>query len=636
MTHKPKPVLEPSQTPNADPWDRTICLALLEQLWALRKALQESELRFAKNIHQIGGHQQSSARNLVHYLAFRATDLRALQNKLARLGVSSLGRAESHVMANLDKVLGILHRLTGQSWQDLSIDEPAGSVTGERLLRHHADALLGPALPSRRVRIMVTLGTEAATDFNLVRGLVKAGMDIARINCAHDDAPAWRSMAKLVRRAAKAAQREVKILMDLGGPKVRTGPMEPGPRVVKLRPRRDALGSVVLPSRLWIGRSGEVIASTTCDASIEVDADWLNRLRVDGSIDLTDARGKKRRLRVAECHAAGAVGECLQTYYLTPDVALVCKGSHGHKKFKAYPGGISALPGDLHLHGGDRLQLTIQGVGGYAGDDTDTPHSASPMAHIACTMPLVFTQVHAGERILFDDGRIGGVIRKVGKETIDIDIVQARESGEKLAADKGINFPDSQLDLPALTEKDLVDLQTVAEVADLVGLSFAQEPVEIHRLLTALHGLKRDDMGLILKIETLRGFDNLPALMLAAMAAPSAGVMIARGDLAVECGFERMAEIQEEILCCAEAAHMPVIWATQVLETLGKTGIPSRAEISDASMGERAECVMLNKGPYVSEAIRALDDILRRMAGHQAKKSPLLRALRAWDHEEVA
>lgn len=636
MTQKPKPVPKPLPSPHADPWDRTVCLALLKQLWTLRKALQQSEHRFAKNIDQIGAHQQSSARNLVHYLAFRATDLRALQDKLAWLGVSSLGRAESHVMANLDKVLGILHRLTGQSWQDLSNDEPAGNVTGARLLQNHADTLLGPAVSSRRVRIMVTLGTEAATDFSLVRGLVKAGMDVARINCAHDDATAWRSMAQLVRRAAKAAQRDVKILMDLGGPKVRTGPIEPGPRVLKIRPRRDALGSVVLPSRLWIGRSGDAIASTPCDAAIEVDVGWLARLRVDASINLIDARGKKRRLRVVERRAEGAVGECLETYYLTPEVALVCKSSHGHKTFKAYPVGIGALPGGLRLHRGDGIQLTLQGAGGYATDDTDTPHSASPMAHIACTMPLVFAQVHAGERIWFDDGRIGGVIRKVGKETMDIEIVQARDAGENLAADKGINFPDSQLELPALTEKDQLDLQTVAEVADLVGLSFVQEPSEIHRLLTALHDLKRDDMGLILKIETMRSFDHLPALMLAAMAAPSAGVMIARGDLAVECGYERMAEIQEEILCCAEAAHMPVIWATQVLETLGKTGIPSRAEISDASMGERAECVMLNKGPYVTEAIRALDDILIRMAGHQTKKSPLLRALRAWDTQEAA
>jgi pyruvate kinase len=80
----------------------------------------------------------------------------------------------------------------------------------------------------------------------------------------------------------------------------------------------------------------------------------------------------------------------------------------------------------------------------------------------------------------------------------------------------------------------------------------------------------------------------------------------------------------------AEAAHLPVVWATQVLESLAKTGRPSRAEITDAAMGERAECVMLNKGAHVLDAIRMLDDILRRMQAHQAKKRPLLRALRSF------
>ena len=106
--------------------------------------------------------------------------------------------------------------------------------------------------------------------------------------------------------------------------------------------------------------------------------------------------------------------------------------------------------------------------------------------------------------------------------------------------------------------------------------------------------------------------------------------MIARGDLAVECGYERMAEVQEEILWACEAAHLPVVWATQVLETLARTGLPSRAEITDAAMGERAECVMLNKGPHILDAMRMLDDILRRMQAHQAKKRPLLRALKSW------
>ena len=88
------------------------------------------------------------------------------------------------------------------------------------------------------------------------------------------------------------------------------------------------------------------------------------------------------------------------------------------------------------------------------------------------------------------------------------------------------------------------------------------------------------------------------------MRRPTVGVMIARGDLAVEVGFERMAEVQEEIMWICEAAHVPVIWATQVLETLAHTGRPSRAEVTDAAMSGRAECVMLNKGPYIAEAIR--------------------------------
>jgi pyruvate kinase len=132
----------------------------------------------------------------------------------------------------------------------------------------------------------------------------------------------------------------------------------------------------------------------------------------------------------------------------------------------------------------------------------------------------------------------------------------------------------------------------------------------------------------VLKIETRRGFESLPDMLLTAMRAPQCGVMIARGDLAVECGFERLAEVQEEILWLCEAAHVPVIWATQVLETLAKEGRPSRAEITDAAMGLRAECVMLNKGPYVLSAVRALDDILRRMHAHQSKKRSMLRALR--------
>lgn len=122
-------------------------------------------------------------------------------------------------------------------------------------------------------------------------------------------------------------------------------------------------------------------------------------------------------------------------------------------------------------------------------------------------------------------------------------------------------------------------------------------------LLNSLEGHNASHLGIMLKIETKRGFKNLPSLLMTAMRSSSVGVMIARGDLAVEAGWRRLAEIQEEILWLCEAAHIPVVWATQVLDNLAKEGTPSRAEITDAAMSQRAECVMLNKGPYIIEAM---------------------------------
>jgi len=134
----------------------------------------------------------------------------------------------------------------------------------------------------------------------------------------------------------------------------------------------------------------------------------------------------------------------------------------------------------------------------------------------------------------------------------------------------------------------------------------------------------------VIKVETAQAFQHLPAILMTALRRPHTGVMIARGDLAGECGYDRLAELQEEILWLCEAAHLPVIWATQVLDQLARTGRPSRAEITDAAMGVRAECVMLNKGPYILDAVATLADILDRMTGHHDKKNSLLRPLRSW------
>ena len=213
-----------------------------------------------------------------------------------------------------------------------------------------------------------------------------------------------------------------------------------------------------------------------------------------------------------------------------------------------------------------------------------------------------------------------------------VDITQARADGGRLRSGKGVNFPDTDLRIGALTPKDLEDLPFIAKHADLVGYSFVRHADDIVALQQHLATLDASRVGIVLKIETRHAFTELPKLLLACMRGGRFGVMIARGDLAVECGFERMAEVQEEILWICEAAHTPVIWATQVLESLAKTGMPSRAEVTDAAMSERAECVMLNKGPFVCDAVRTLDNILRRMQAHQAKKRAMLRPLHVARH----
>jgi pyruvate kinase len=179
----------------ADAWDEDECKGVIEKLWALRAAMQASEKRLAPLVGGADATYQASARNLAHYLALRHDDQRALQEWLTHAGVSSLGRSESHAMANLDKVLGILHRLTGQAWATHDGDEPIGTRSSRKLLERHTADLLGPSPAERSVRIMVTLPSEAASDFGLVRQLVASGMDIARINCAHDGPDEWKAMA---------------------------------------------------------------------------------------------------------------------------------------------------------------------------------------------------------------------------------------------------------------------------------------------------------------------------------------------------------------------------------------------------------------------------------------------------------
>lgn len=253
---------------------------------------------------------------------------------------------------------------------------------------------------------------------------------------------------------------------------------------------------------------------------------------------------------------------------------------------------------------------------------------------VGCTLAAALERLNVGQKVYIDDGQIGARAIEQTPLGIVIEILQAPVKGRKIRSDKGINFPDTEFDVASLTEKDRLDLAFVAQHADMLGYSFVQTEADIialfHELAQRVPS-HRSPPALVLKIETKKAVQNLPALIARAAGKLPIAVMIARGDLAIELGFARIAEMQEEILWLCEAAHVPVIWATQVLEGMAKQGLPTRAEVTDAAMAGRAECVMLNKGPHIILAVQMLAAVLSRMQGHQYKKTPQLRVLHAWD-----
>ena len=265
------------------------------------------------------------------------------------------------------------------------------------------------------------------------------------------------------------------------------------------------------------------------------------------------------------------------------------------------------------------------------------PNQPQAPFEAVCSLTEVVKALKRGTHVFFNEGKLGARVLKTSREGAQLVVTQARMKGERFREDMAINVLGTDLNLEALTERDRENLDFVVKHADIVGYSFVQRAEDIKTLheeiakRSPLRQIKRP-LAVVAKIETALAVRNLPDIIMHGLARAPLAVMIARGDLAVELGPVRLAEIQEELLWISEAAHVPVIWATQVLENLAKKGLPSRAELTDAAMSERAECVMLNKGPYIMEAVRVLNEVLTRMAGHQRKKMPTFRPLRSWEH----
>ncbi len=451
-----------------------------------------------------GPDDTSRLENLAAYMALRRMDLTTLQGALSRIGLSSLGRSEAHILSSLAALHATIDRLTGVSpaspWPLAQSYEEGPDRIGQA-----QTVLFGGHPGPGRTRVMVTLPTEAAEKPSLATALVAAGASCFRINCAHDGPEVWENMLAHVREAAANAGRHCPVVMDIGGPKIRT-----------------------------------ILAS----------------------------EGKGPR-----------------------------------------------------INRGDRFVMTER----LTGEKSDMPI-------VAISHEGLLRRLQLGMAVWIDDGKIGARVVGTGSESVTLEAVTVREKGVRLKAEKGVNFPAVPIEIDPVTDKDLVDLDFIARHGDMVGFSFVQRPQDVTRLSKELAARRPDlpPMPVMLKIETALAVKNLPSLIAQCVATNPTSVMIARGDLAMEVGPERLSEVQEEILWLCEAAHIPVIWATQVLETMVKEGLPTRAEVTDAAMGQRAECVMLNKGPYIAEATRFLSGILRRMDRHQVKKSARLTPLTSW------
>lgn len=601
-------------------------IALREELEGLRKQIvegAEADVVRWRLLDERNG--APSIRNLLHYIHFRRNDLRSLQKRLSNQGLSSLGRSEAHLLHDLDRVLALLAGVLEGNWypatgQALSIDE------GEALLRAHTQQLFGPHRDGEGVYIMVTMPSEAAEQSDLVETMLRAGMDCARINGAHDDKATWIHMIEKIRQTSMAMNLSCKIYMDLPGPKLRTASV-PAPPVFAIHPSRDASGRVIAPAEVTLTPA----QTPPLDAPhlLPVSAAIYHDLQVGDRLRFRDTRGRLRDLEVTGRDAAGRWrSQIWHTAYL--ESGMPCSwwrpGEVPLRQGEGCFGPFSEQPGFLLVHPDEQLLLMRSAQPGQSAC-RNAEGAVVEMARIGLSVPEIIDDLEVGHRVFIDDGKIGAIVEALMPEGAVLRITRARPEGEKIRGEKGLNFPDSTLRLPALTAEDLDMLDLAAQEADMIGYSFVRTAQDVQTLMKELDKRGARDVPIVAKIETAQAVRNLPEILLAVIPRRPLGIMVARGDLAVEIGPERLAEIQEEILWLCEAAHVPVIWATQVLESLARKGTPTRSEVTDAAMAVRAECVMLNKGTYICRAIETLRDILVRMQAHQHKKIARLRAL---------
>lgn len=605
---------------------------LMQSAFVDIQRLRQSMAQVAASVN-LNESRYKSVVNLKQYLKLRSDDWTQLQEKLFLLSLSSLGRSYAHVGSSIDTLYDQLccsmNEQQIQEYEDKELH--LGIEEAVRIASSNAKTLLGGKTSSKmshqKTSLMITLPSNAAENGGeLIRKLSNAHITVFRINTAHDTPVVWKEMADIINDINKTREKDekLKIFVDLAGPKIRTGKINQ----VQLP---LTVGSNKNEKEIWLCNKTYMSVPETTDsktlkkipARLAVSGHFLKALKVGALIQAYDMNNKTAVLRVTEIcdeHVKCIVNKKL---YLNSKSLFI------YKKKQSSIKNIPLQSEEIRVFVNDLVKLTEKEEFGSACIKDDSGETIMPSV-VSCDTGGILKQVNICDTVFIDDGKIGMEVLQKADDEILCKVISAKENGVVIKEEKGINFPKSYIRTAALTELDKQNFLEVIEYTDTLSISFCQEAEDIEELQNLLSEYQKEHIGIIAKIETKQAVSNMPQILEQLLKSQNSGVMIARGDLAIEVGFENLAHIQEALLDICNAAHMPVIWATQVLESKMKNNLPSRAEVTDAAMSSRAECVMLNKGAFTFDTIDVLMRILHDMHLLFKKNKQLLKPETLW------
>jgi len=609
--------------------DKKIMRSALKDIEALRTSLLP-----ARDEVDAAHPRGKSFLNLKQYLILRKKDRTQLQEKLFSLSLSSLGRSYAHVAASIDTLYDQISSSLGEKEISKALMAAFHHLTihdSIAIASHNSTLLFGGKASSQFSRqhtaVMVTLPSHAAQNGGaLIRQLADTGINVFRINTAHDNAKTWKEMADVIAaiNEQRVAAERIKIFVDLAGPKIRTGYIRRVEIPIALGSNKVEKEVLLLcGDELTQGERTDPVTLEKIPAQFSVNKKFFKKLDKNSRIKIVDVNGKKGVITLCELKDTVAKGKLNKKVLVNSTCRVYCNGNEGKIL------NVERPMETIRLALNDLLTITENEILGRAAVVDEHQRVVEP-ALISCSFEGMVSHLQVGEKVFIDDGKIGLVVVENHGDSITCRVTQSKPSGTLLKEERGINFPDSHIKTAALTTTDRGNVSSVQEYADQLGLSFCQSAQDVRELQTVLAQNGRSDIGIVAKIETMQGVINMPEILEQLLESEKSGVMIARGDLAIEVGFENMAYIQEALLDICDAAHIPVIWATQVLESKMKNNLPSRAEVSDAAMAGRAECVMLNKGAFAIDTIDVLRRILDDMHSIANKNRQLLKKETLW------